>query len=167
MKVYIVTQGDYSEYHIERVFSTRDKAQEYLDHIGNNDCDIEEYNIDEETPRGVFAYRVEISDNDKPATVSLMAFTTYPNCRKDAFGIGQGMFATYTWFNIEAKDAPQAIKIASERLMQIKAMPYLFPRLKEECVCTKYLSGYVMRNMPVYNYITKEILLDDNQYLEP
>lgn len=57
MKVYIVTQGQYSDYHIEQVFSTREKAQEYLDHIGNgNDADIDEYNIDEETPRGVFAY---------------------------------------------------------------------------------------------------------------
>lgn len=163
MKVYIVTQGDFSEYRIERVFSTRDKAQEYLDHIGNYDCRMEEYNIDEEVPCGLFIYSVILYGNISSASAELMdAFSTYYPKNGVRWKADGAMC-----FSLEAKDAPHAIKIASERLMQIKAMPYLFPRLKEVCVCTKYSSGYIMRETPIYNYITKEILLDDNQYIEP
>jgi len=52
-QVYVVTRGDYSDYHIEEIFSTREKAQTYIDLINNkhnfygrvND-DIEEYELD-------------------------------------------------------------------------------------------------------------------------
>ena len=56
--VYIITSGCYSDYHIECCFSTREKAEEYLEVIKNNlyndgirlwnysDYDIEEYIID-------------------------------------------------------------------------------------------------------------------------
>ena len=35
-KVYIVTEGSYSDYHIRAVFSTLELAQEYLDTINKN-----------------------------------------------------------------------------------------------------------------------------------
>lgn len=166
MKIYIVTQGTYSDYHIEQVFSTLKKAQEYLDHIGNEDSQIEEYSVDNETPRGTFEYCVTFLHNSHDAEVKLTNFYDSPSCRKDVFSRGNSIGYDCIWFNIEAKDAPHAIKIASERLMQIEAMPYLFPRLKEKCVCEK-LSNYVLRSTPVYDYNTKEILLKDGQYLEP
>lgn len=46
MKVYIVTSGEYDDYCIERVFSTREKAKEYIECFGG-DCYIEEYDLDE------------------------------------------------------------------------------------------------------------------------
>lgn len=157
MKVYIVTQGDYSDYHIEQVFSTREKAQEYIDHIGYDNFEIEEYNVDEEVPRGTFLYLVVMYDNDRPATASLLASDSV----KDTVHYG----CNTTYFTIEAKDAPHAVKIASERFMQIKAMPYLFPRLKEECVCLNGFS-HVLKSCPVYDYNTKEIILGEDEYLE-
>ena len=47
--VYIITQGEYSDYHILGVFSTEEKAQEMVNWCGN-DCIIEEYTIDECIP---------------------------------------------------------------------------------------------------------------------
>ena len=45
MKVYIVTSGDYDDYRIAEVFSTKEKAEEYIEYFGD-DYRIEEYNLD-------------------------------------------------------------------------------------------------------------------------
>lgn len=47
-KVYVVTSGKYNAYHIDCVFSTKEKAMEYvaLHNITSNDYDIEEYELD-------------------------------------------------------------------------------------------------------------------------
>lgn len=46
MTVYVVTSGSYSEYSIEAIFSTKEKAEDYRDwHPGCNQC-IEEYTLD-------------------------------------------------------------------------------------------------------------------------
>ena len=45
MKVYIVTSGDYDDYQIDEVFSTKGKAEEYIEYFGD-DYRIEEYNMD-------------------------------------------------------------------------------------------------------------------------
>lgn len=85
-KVYIVTAGIYSDYHIEQVFSTKEQAQIYLDHIGNADsANIEEYNVDVETPRGVFGYRVTIQDDSSNTEVCLCDFDKSPFWCKDVF----------------------------------------------------------------------------------
>ena len=45
--VYIVTDGEYSSYHIEAVFSTRDAAQKFIDaRQCTRDVEIEEYELD-------------------------------------------------------------------------------------------------------------------------
>lgn len=167
MKVYIVTAGEYSDYHIERVFSTKKKAQEYLNHLGDTDnASMGEYVLDEETPRGVFEYHVSIDEKDGSAKAELMDFDcSLGYFRKDTFQYKKS-FGHYYWFNLEAKDAPHAIKIASERLMQIKAMPYLFPKMKEDCVCTRFYSGFNNRHTPIYDYNTREIILDEGEWIE-
>ena len=45
MKVYIVTSGDYDDYQIDEVFSTKEKAEEYIECFGD-ECSIEEYSLD-------------------------------------------------------------------------------------------------------------------------
>ena len=41
-KVYIVTDGEYSDYHIESCFSTKKKAQEYIDERYEMYCIVKE-----------------------------------------------------------------------------------------------------------------------------
>ena len=45
MKVYIVTSGDYDDYQIDEVFSTKEKAEEYIEYFGDY-CRIEECDLD-------------------------------------------------------------------------------------------------------------------------
>ena len=45
MKVYIVTSGDYDDYSIDEVFSTKEKAEEYIEYFGDG-YHIEEYDMD-------------------------------------------------------------------------------------------------------------------------
>jgi hypothetical protein len=49
-KIYIVTAGEYSDYHIVRVFEDKDLAVKYVDAVNlsseeYDECDIEEYEI--------------------------------------------------------------------------------------------------------------------------
>ncbi len=55
MKVYVVTAGEYSDYHIEAVYSTREKAELY---VATHEGEIEEYDIDEPVMEGKAYYGV-------------------------------------------------------------------------------------------------------------
>jgi hypothetical protein len=51
MKVYLVSSGSYSDYEIDNVFSTKEKAIEYIEfrkkyHCGNINDDFEEFDVD-------------------------------------------------------------------------------------------------------------------------
>ena len=45
MKVYIVTEGQYSDYHIEKVFLDKNEAYKYMAIEGSYSCQVEEYEI--------------------------------------------------------------------------------------------------------------------------
>lgn len=62
-KVYIVTAGEYSDYHIRKVFSSRARAQQYVDATDANK--IEAWEVDDSTPREDWgAWRVVIDAKD-------------------------------------------------------------------------------------------------------
>jgi hypothetical protein len=65
-KVYIVTQGSYSDYRIERVFDDKALANEYVrvhtEH-GGYDYGIEEYDVNASIPRIEIIYTVEVDEN--------------------------------------------------------------------------------------------------------
>lgn len=62
--IYIVTSGEYSDYTIERVFSTEAKAREYLD-TKDDDYRIEVYNVDEPVVREEHTYCIEFGVDRK------------------------------------------------------------------------------------------------------
>lgn len=67
-KVFIVTSGEYSDYSIDRVFSTEEKAKEWVDVItsmyGGN-YDIEQYELDAPIPerKEYMFFEAYIKDN--------------------------------------------------------------------------------------------------------
>ena len=67
MKVYVVTQGEYSDYHIEQIFTDRDKAELFCTTL-NVDYyappEIEEYETDEVKIEGEF-YRYVVGYGTK------------------------------------------------------------------------------------------------------
>ena len=67
-KVFIVTSGEYSDYGIDRVFSTEEKAKEWVDVITSmygGDYDIEQYELDAPIPerKEYMFFEAYIKDN--------------------------------------------------------------------------------------------------------
>ena len=171
MKVYIVTSGIYSDYQIEAVFSTEEKAKAYIDIYGNYDNrQIEIYDMDiESIEREEASYTVVFDSN------GCSVYRNSNSSEKDTIRTYKQFVNNCSYIlTVEADCCERAKKIASERLTQVKAMPYLFPRLYEECV------GKNMRysidathdawrpfwHYPTYNFHTKEIILEDGEFLK-
>ena len=63
-KVYIVTQGDYSDYHIEKVFKDIEKARLYA--LAHSDREVEVYEIDDdeiETGKNLITVEYNFNEN--------------------------------------------------------------------------------------------------------
>lgn len=89
-KVYVVTSGKYDAYHIDCVFSTKEKAMEYvaLHNITSNDYDIEEYELDSkktDCDDYIFDFIFYVFDSD---TIKLSDCTAIANyCKETSFEI--------------------------------------------------------------------------------
>ena len=157
-KIYIVTSGEYSDYGINAVFSTMKRAQEYRQQHGTG-FSIEVFDIDEEVKKETKIWRVVMRfDNFK---VSECAAGLWGN------GWGSHMKDTFEylldWAEIgyirlylEADCMDRAIKIASERIAQIKAnkdMLYAKAFKKVQDPFFKYSTSY-----PTVYYKTGEIM---------
>lgn len=128
MNIYVVTTGEYSDYHILGVYSTKEKAKACVKSYGAA-C-AETYELDEYTPR-VGYYGVTIKKNFEASAYPHIlepyelekenGIPSYvKNLNSPSFSIG-GDDANLYW-NMEAKDEKTAIKVASEKLTQILAL---------------------------------------------
>lgn len=156
-KVYLVTSGEYSDYHVDAVFSTKEKAEEYID-VKGTDYSIEEYDVDIAIERKTVMYNVIFSELGEQE-VKICYYG-----KPDTVHWSDSYCKKYT-FTISSDSVKKAIKIASERLMQIKAMPYLFPLLKQKRDCCREF-GRKDRNYPTYNYKTREIVLEEGHWID-
>lgn len=163
MKVYIVTSGTYSDYEIEAVFSTEDKAKAYVDKYGDYDnLGYKEWELDtEDLNKEKAVYEVRFSSGESTCA-RLLNWSSRPDTIRTFLAFGNTLGYVLT---VETDSAERAKKIASERLMQVKAMPYLFPRLTENCVGYNY-PYHVDWFYPTYDYHTKEIILKDGEFLK-
>lgn len=85
MKVYIVTDGSYSEYMIHRVFSNRPAAEEYKK-WHNIDNEIEEYEVYDEpftTTDGEKFMFIRVEGTVFPEAVVDLNYTIRPNIRRE------------------------------------------------------------------------------------
>lgn len=125
--IYIVTSGEYSDYTIERVFSTEAKAREYLDTKGDD-------------------YRIEVFDVDEPVVREEQTFRIVFGVDGDYIGVSVPVsdykadlihFIT-TWHDeklleiyVKSDSRDRALNVASERFGAIIAnqatmYPYLY-----------------------------------------
>lgn len=138
--VHIVFEGIYSDRDIAYVASSRKNAEKFVKHQTNQDMEIIEYEIDAPIPEKSF-YNVRINGITGEVTNAVITIPT------DYLPVDAVLVSRVNIImGIEARDAHHAIKIASERMMMIKAEPYLFPQLKDN-----------MQNIK-YNFYTKELI---------
>ena len=158
-QIFIVTTGEYSNYSIDRVFSTRQKATEYLD-TKDNDYRLEVYDIDEPIKRETQLYRISFRlDKKKVVDVDIYWKDSY----KDLIHINDLCYNNKQTLDIyvESDSRKRAVKIASERYGAIIA---------GEATMYPYLRVGVLRHYssikPAYfNFHTGELVLFDDQQL--
>lgn len=120
MKVYILTKGEYSNYHIVAVFSTKEKAEEckilftdeYTDRI-----EIEEYEIDKipECPEGLLPFDVKMYIDTGEAEAHRKSL----DCLEEKYELREDTKRKkYIYWSGFAKDEQHAIKIVSEKRSQ-------------------------------------------------
>ena len=162
-KVYVIIARKYNNKYVDRVFSKKELADEYLDAHGNGYY-LEEYNLDEPIERQTKIFSVKVAiDNKKIIEIdeSLKKF-------KDIVQFTERhrylTHVTYSYNNIpalrffiESDSRERAIKIALERFEEVIAQervkfPYLRARVVMQC-------GSLIR--PMYDYVTGEIVLNN------
>lgn len=130
-KIYIVTSGEYSEYEINAVFTTKEKAVEYVEQNGTR-YNIEEYNLDEEVEKKTQLWSIEFCVED--GKLCEASPTSYDRNKVidtcfifDTFGYRKEI--PYIRFYVDADAMDSAVKIARERFASVKSNDYIWLRL--------------------------------------
>lgn len=136
MKIYIVTSGEYSDYGIDAVFSTKEKADEYIQQHGT-DYHIEEYDLDEEVIKYTRLWRIEFNISDGMFHEACVRDYKQEVVR-DTCNVEQYLQGTYINFYVDADTMDKAVKIASERFTAVKANEYIWLRLTRPYAISRY-----------------------------
>ena len=120
---YVVTAGDYSDYHVVTVTDSKEKAERIKDLCNrekygyNSYARIEEY--EETISNNKFCYCVSFTDGREPfASIYFNASTEIEN-KRDINVVDE--YGGYYDVLVMAKDENHAIKIASDLVAQYKA----------------------------------------------
>ena len=128
MKVYILTQGEYSDYHIVGVYSTKEKAQELCDAMRTNgtlwdEPQVEEYEMDELTPTMGYIHIGYTPENNSihsyGFTFAHISDSIFPYAKPPEF------MCTLP-YSPRLSDPKVLLKAAQDRYMQWKAEQELF-----------------------------------------
>lgn len=154
-KVYIVTSGEYSDYGIECVFSSRQKAEKYIKECdAYPPCRIEEYELDVVSDNNKFLYEVFFYENDNRNPTILPAYDdVYENTIE--WNEDYACLSIY----VRANNIERAQKPACDRYAAVKANEHImYPFLRQKIVCHDGLSirDY---DCPRYNFYTGEVVL--------
>ena len=159
-KIYIITSGCYSDYRIVTAFSTKQKADEFLD-IYDDDYRLETYTIDSVKPvRKNKIWRISLDVQSKEVIVCYQYELKRNKYKKDLLEYTRYHDGTYGIdFYLESDSRKRAIKIASERFGYVIANELvMFPFLRQQIIDLRYSNGY-----PSYDFNTGEIVLSQYQ----
>lgn len=154
-KVYIIAYGIYSDYSICAVFSTRDKAEEYIQQHGNT-FRIEEHLLDEAVEQSEI-WSVEIGMLSHKIKQCESCSDSWSIERVDKFRVFEPVFRNSEWsvkVFLRADSMDRAIKVANERVAQIVANKDLFYASAFNKV---ELGIFGMRDYPWVDYNTGKI----------
>lgn len=129
--IFIVTQGDYSSYHICAVFSERRLAELFVARYEVSEFDvkaeIEEWGLNLEVPTLAEGDRFFYVEMARDGTVGELRLSEENHFRANKLGIGQGPYENMILGEVLARDAQHAIKIANEFRSQAIAIGKLAP----------------------------------------
>lgn len=174
-KVYVVTSGWSSDYKVEGVFSTKENAEKYVSVFGekNDSFSIDEWEVDEYFNNRIREYVVNIDyDTGNVTRIQDREWASFPNPSNSikTYIIG---WAKIVEMNFATDKIESIKKIATERLMQIKALenikfPYLFRKVVLGACSSLLNISEDRRNKyyPVYDFNTGHIWLEDGQDLK-
>lgn len=154
-KIYIVTSGEYSDYGIDAVFTTKEKAVEYVEQHGTN-YNVEEYVLDEEVERKTQLWNVmfcvEDGELQEANPTSYNRNKVVDTCNiSDYLRLG-GKY--YIDFYVDADSMDRAVKIARERFASVKANEYIWLRLTRPYELDKY----GLNKFESFNFKTNEFI---------
>ena len=156
-KVFVITSGSYSDYHIDRVFSTRKQANDYLDTKDDN-YQLEVYDLDEAYESKAELYCITFRfDRKKVEGVRICCVDGKKDlihARRNYYG--ESMLDIF----IESDSRKRALKVASERYGAIIAGEQtMYPYLRVGLMPT-----YGTKTEPAYfDFNTGELVLLDDQ----
>lgn len=146
--VYIVTSGEYSDYHIDAVFLDRSLAEAYCDKYP--DTEIGEYTADEKAPEtDKLWYDVSVhADGELEVSSSSLKFNRV---------VRDGAYV----FTVQAEGMSKAKAIALERYhAMVPIQRSHFTWLLARCIPVRHW-GRIEFVMPNYDYFTYEIVIDE------
>lgn len=180
--IYAVSCGEYSDYHIEGLFSTKAKAEEYIESKMYPDLyNVEEFTLDELQPdRSKKLFCIYIDYEDFNARIAGRHYPSDPQY-KDLHNTIQITDSGAVKMYIMTTDQKRAVKIASERLTRIKAEEWKYPLLHEICAFGEKGTGNVLSGQlrglvaypilynryPVYRFGTGELVVPDDEEMIP
>ena len=121
IKIFLVTTGDYSDYKVCGVYSTKEKADWAYKLYGGNGCaDIAEFELDAlpDTPPGMLKYSVIMNRDGVVKCVILHDVTDEPDREWCPYESEEDQMN----FFVFAKHETAAIKIANERRVRLIAL---------------------------------------------
>lgn len=140
-KIYIVTSGEYSDYSIDAVFTTKEKAVDYVEQHGT-DYNIEEYNLDEEVEKKTQLWCIVFRVEDVKLCEACPSSCCDGNKVLDTCSVfesfGYRGAESYIRFYVDADSMDRAVKVASERFAAVKANEYIWIRLTRPYELDKY-----------------------------
>jgi len=120
LNVYVVTTGDYSDYHIEAIFSTKELADEYV-RRGGDEYEVDEWELDTPIPDALI--RVSMFLDGRVDSVDHVIV-------KEIKGSSEGFYMFTESFNgdvvliwyVKTDSEERAIKVVNEKRIQILAL---------------------------------------------
>ena len=145
----VLTSGTYSDYSIERVFSTKELAEEFCDRY-DDDMRVEEYLLDDDMPpREESVFEINLNLKTGEATCDSLRGDEL----KDLIRMILRYEEPYMELYIKTDSKKRAIKIASERYAEVIANEQIkFPYLRAGVVMK-----YGRAETPYYDFKTGEI----------
>lgn len=153
-KVYIVTSGIFDDYRIEAVFSTENKAEEYVQQHGT-DYNIAEWLIDEEdTSKKDKLWEITVDPSDKEV-VSCVIASDFDVKYKDYIHF----YNKFLFFYLQANSMNKAIFIAKERLDEVLYSKDNYYKNVFR-MCYRKSCGILVEHYQYVNYFTGEVYND-------